>query len=106
MKKFSIITCVVIIVFMLTSCNAVTHTIGSGGKGNGKPGQYDASKKQLYLFGGLMPLKKVDSKVLAGGAQNYTVRTTTTFVDGLVNGAASMFLGFRMQTVRVSKGDK
>jgi hypothetical protein len=106
MKKFNMIIIVVILAVMLSSCNAITHTVGTGGKGNGKPGQYDASKKQMYLFGGLMPLKKVDSKVLAGGAQNYTVRTTTSFVDGLVNGAASMLLGFRMQTVRVSKGDK
>lgn len=92
---------------ILSSCNATMHTVGTGGKGNCKsPGQFDAKKKQWYLFWGLLPLNKVDSKELAGGAENYTVRTTTSFGDGLIAIPGSYLFGIRTQTVRVSKGDK
>lgn len=92
---------------MLSSCSATMHTVGTGGKGDCKSvGQYDATKKQWYLFYGLLPLNKVDSKTLAGGAQNYTIRTTTTFVDGLIAVPGSYLLGLKSQTIRVSKGDK
>ena len=85
---------------------ATTQTVGNGGKGNGKPGFYDTKKKEWYLFWGLLPLNHVDSKELADGAENYTVRTTTSIGDGLISGVGSYFLGLRTQTIRVSKGDK
>jgi hypothetical protein len=95
------------LVIFLSSCNATMHTVGTGGKGNCKDvGQYDAKKKQWYLFWGLLPLNNVDSKELAGGAQNYTVRTTTSFGDGLIAIPGGYLLGLRTQTIRVSKGDK
>ncbi len=82
------------------------HTVGTGGRGDCKsPGQYDAKKKQWYIFWGLLPLNNVDSKNLANGAQNYTVRTTTSFGDGIISIFGSYFLGIRTQTIRVSKGD-
>ena len=97
-----VVTC-----FILSSCNATMHTVGSGGKGDCKSaGQFDAKKKQWYLLGGLIPLNKVDSKALAGGAQNYTVRVTTSLGDGLISIPGFYLLGLRSQTIRVSKGDK
>lgn len=90
-----------------SSCNATMHTVGTGGRGDCKSvGEYDAKKKQWYLFWGLLPLNNVDSKVLASGAQNYTVRTTTSFGDGLISIPGAYLLGLRSQTIRVSKGDK
>ena len=109
MKKLKLnpVMLLLALAFLLSSCNATMHTVGTGGKGNCKsPGQYDAKKKQMYLFWGLLPLNKVDSKELAGGAENYTIRTTTSFGDGLIAIPGSYLLGFRTQTVRVSKGDK
>lgn len=90
----------------LTGCMATTHTVGTGGKGNGKPGQYDTKKKQWYLLGGLVPLNKVNAKNLAGESENYTVRVTTSFGDLLLSGICSPLLLLRPQTVRVSKGGK
>jgi hypothetical protein len=91
----------------LSSCSATMHTVGAGGKGDCKTvGQFDAKKKQWYIFWGLLPLNKVDSKDLAGGAQDYTVRTTTSFGDGLIAIPGSYLLGIKTQTIRVSKGDK
>lgn len=90
----------------MSSCLATMHTVGNGGRGDCKSvGQYDAKKKQWYLLGGLIPLNKVDSKELAGGAQNYTIRTTTSFGDYLIAIPGTYLLGLRTQTVRVSRGD-
>jgi len=90
---------------MSSSCSATMHTVGSGGIGDCKSaGQFDAKKKQWYLFWGALPLNNVDSKDLAGGATNYTIRTTTTFVDMLIGIPGSYLLGLKTQTIRVSKG--
>jgi predicted small secreted protein len=107
MKKFNLKTFAILAVAVsLTSCMATTHTVGAGGKSNGKPGHYDVKKKQWYLLGGLIPLNHVDAKNLAGGAENYTVRVTTSFGDLMLSGICFPFLGAKPQTVRVSKGDK
>ena len=96
-----------VVAVLMSSCMATMHTVGTGGKGDCKSvGQYDAKAKQWYLFWGLLPLNNVDSKSLAGGAQNYTIRTTTSFVDGLIAIPGSYLFGLRTQTIRVSKGDK
>ncbi len=107
MRKITFACLAIISSTFLTSCMATMHTVGSGGKGNCKDeGQYDAKKKQWYWLFGLVPINHVDSKDLAGGVQNYTIRTTTTFVDGLIQVPGAYLLGFRSQTIRVSKGDK
>jgi predicted small secreted protein len=107
MKKTLLPSIVLAAGFILTSCNATMHTVGTGGRGDCKsPGQYDAKKKQWYIFWGLLPLNNVDSKVLAGGAKNYTIRTTTSFGDGLIAIPGSYLLGIRTQTIRVSKGNE
>jgi predicted small secreted protein len=107
MKKSGVksILSVAIIAALLTSCNATMHTVGTGGSGDCKsPSSYDAKKKQWYILYGLVPLNHVDSKDLAGGAQNYTIRTTTSFGDYLISIPGSYLLGLKTQTVRVSKG--
>lgn len=92
---------------MLSGCGATMNTVGTGGKGNCKSaGQYDAKAKQWYLFWGLLPLNHIDSKDLAGGTQNYTVRTTTSFGDALIAIPGTYLLGIESKTIRVSKGAK
>jgi hypothetical protein len=54
----------------------------------------------------LFPLNKVDSKALAGGAHNYTVRTTTSFGDKLISIPGSYLVRLKTQTIRVYIGDK
>jgi predicted small secreted protein len=108
MKKTKLIPFIyaVVLAAILSSCNATMHTVGTGGRGDCKsPSAYDAKKKQWYLLFGLVPLNKVDSKDLAGGAQNYTIRTTTSFGDYLISIPGSYLLGLKTQTVRVSKGN-
>ena len=97
---------IAILVALLSSCNATMHTVGTGGSGDCKsPNTYDAKKKRWYLLAGLIPLNRVDSKDLAAGAQNYTIRTTTSFGDYLIAIPGSFLLGLKTQTVRVSKGN-
>jgi hypothetical protein len=110
MKKLSLklsMVALAVVAILMCSCSATMHTVGTGGKGDCKStGQYDAHKKQWYLFWGLLPLNHIDSKDMTGGSQNYTIRTTTTFVDGLIAVPGSYLLGLKSQTIRVSKGDK
>jgi hypothetical protein len=106
MKSFRTALWFVCLALLMSSCLATMHTVGTGGRGDCKSvGQYDAKKKQWYLLGGLVPLNRVDSKDLAAGAQNYTVRTTTSFGDYLIAIPGTYLLGLRTQTIRVSKGD-
>ena len=109
MKKVNLKSIIALcsIAVILSSCDATMHTVGSGGKGNCKrEGQYDAKKKQWYIFWGALPLNHVDSKTLAGGAENYTIRTTKSLGDLLIAIPGSYLLGIHSQTIRVSKGDK
>lgn len=104
-SRIKSILSVAILAAILSSCNATMHTVGTGGSGDCKsPSSYDVKKKQWYLFYGLLPLNQVDSKDLAGGAQNYTIRTTTSFGDYLISIPGTYLLGLKTQTIRISKG--
>jgi|GEM_PF-2965958 len=82
MKK---VTFVAVILFSLSSCMINTHVIGDGGKG-----VESARKSTVYVLGNRV--SKVDSKKLAGGAENYTIDTRvnlggmliSTFTFGIV----------------------
>lgn len=107
MKNSKTISLLSIVVFaaLLSSCSATMHTVGTGGRGDCKsPSAYDAKKKQWYILWGLVPLNRVDSKDLAAGAQNYTIRTTTSFGDYLIAIPGAYLFGIKTQTVRVSRG--
>jgi len=64
---------------LLTSCYTYTNVIGEGAKGNEV-----VTKWNHYVVYGLAPIDVSDSKVMAGGATNYTVKTEHTFVNGLI----------------------
>lgn len=65
---------------MLTSCYSYTSVVGTGAKGNNQ-----TTKWNHYLIGGLAPVGVSDSKAMASGAEDYTVHTRQTFVNGLVS---------------------
>ena len=66
---------------LLTSCYSYTSVVGSGAEGNSQ-----TSKWNNYLLFGLAPVGVSDSKQMADGAENYTVFTRHSFVNGLVAG--------------------
>ncbi len=97
MKKLKYIFVLLFLAGTLTSCYTHTHLVGSGAKGS-----TSQSKGQWYILFGIVPLNSVDSKGLAGGATDYTIKTQQTFLDGVV----SIFTGLvtiSKQTVNVTK---
>lgn len=65
----------------LTSCYTYTMTVGKGAQTG-----VEVSKKNHYLIYGLAALNTSNPKEMAGGAENYDITITHTFVDGLING--------------------
>lgn len=65
----------------LTSCYTYTVAVGKGAQG-----ATQVKGKNHYVIAGLAPVGLADSKALAGGAKDYNVTITHTFVDGLLAG--------------------
>ncbi|MEM9832037.1 MAG: Bor family protein [Bacteroidota bacterium] len=65
---------------ILFSCYTYEATVGEGPQGN-----TTVKKKNHYLIYGLAPLSTADPNQMAGGAEDYGLKVTHTFVDGLIN---------------------
>lgn len=65
---------------LLTSCYSYTSVVGKGAQGNTQ-----TTKWNHYVIYGLAPVGVSDSKQMAEGAENYTVHTRQTFINGLVS---------------------
>ena len=65
---------------LLTSCYTYTSVVGTGAQGNSSVSEWNH-----YVVYGLAPIEVSDSKAMAGGATNYTVKTEQTFVNGLIS---------------------
>ena len=65
---------------LLSSCYSYTSVVGNGAQGNQQITQWNH-----YLLGGLAPVGVSDSKQMADGAENYSVFTNLSFVNGLVS---------------------
>ncbi len=66
--------------FAVSSCYTYTHTVG-----NGPQTGVEVKKMNHYLIYGLAPIEVSNPRELAGGAEDYEVTITHTFVDGLIN---------------------
>ena len=64
---------------LLTSCFSYTSVVGTGAEGN-----KETTKWNNYVLFGLAPVGVSDSKQMADGAENYTVHTRQSFVNGLL----------------------
>lgn len=65
---------------LLTSCYSYTSVVGKGAQGNTQ-----TTKWNHYVLFGLAPVGVSDSKQMADGAEDYTVHTRQSFVNGLVS---------------------
>lgn len=65
---------------LLTSCYSYTSVVGNGAQGSNK-----TTKWNHYAIFGLAPVGVSDSKQMADGAQDYTVHTRQSFLNGLVS---------------------
>jgi hypothetical protein len=97
MKTKKTILAIFLLVGMLSSCMTLTHVVGNGGSSG-----VATEKKQWYALWGLVPVNTVETKEMAGGATNYTIKSQVKFVDYVI----SVFTGiasFNCQTVSVQK---
>ena len=65
---------------LLTSCYSYTSVVGDGAQGNN-----EVSEWNHYVVYGLAPVGVSDSQDMADGAEDYTVHTRQSFVNGLVS---------------------
>jgi hypothetical protein len=65
---------------MMTSCYTYTMSIGKGAQTG-----VEVRKMNHYLIYGIAPIGVSNPKEMAGGAENYDVTITHTFIDGLIN---------------------
>ena len=65
---------------VMTSCYSYTSVVGKGAQGN-----QQTTKWNHYVVMGLAPVAVSDSKQMAEGSENYTVRTEQSFVNGLIS---------------------
>lgn len=81
----------------MSSCYTLEHTVGSGAQG-----ATTETARQWYILFGLVPLNEVDSKAMAGGASDYTIKSEKTFVDSLI-GIVTGIVTIYPQSVSVTK---
>jgi PBP1b-binding outer membrane lipoprotein LpoB len=80
MTKLKSVLVVIAIALTLSSCYTLECAVGKGAQGSSV-----ASKKQWFALWGLVPLKKVDTQALAGGAQDYTIKSQHKFGDYIIS---------------------
>jgi len=81
MKKLVLnIALVLSISLLMTSCFTLTYSVGKGAQTG-----VEVKEKNHYLIYGLAPIKTSDPTKMAGGATDYEVTITHTFVDGFLN---------------------
>jgi PBP1b-binding outer membrane lipoprotein LpoB len=97
MKKIKSIILVAVMALAMTSCYTLEHTVGTGAQGNSV-----AKQKQWYALFGAVPINNVDSKQMAGEAENYTIKSQVKFVDYVIS-AFTNIVTVTVQTVEVKK---
>jgi PBP1b-binding outer membrane lipoprotein LpoB len=74
MKK-KLIAPLLLAVFVLAGCAAHMHVVGEGAQGTEV-----VAARQFYVIS-LAPLNEVDTRAMAGGAEDYTIKTAAGFLD-------------------------
>ena len=80
---------------LLSSCYSYTSVVDNGAQGNQQITQWNH-----YLQSGLAPVGVSDSKQMADGAENYSVFTSLSFINGLVS---ALTFGLYSPTTTVTK---
>lgn len=97
MKTKKSILAIFLLVMMLSSCMTLTHVVGNGGSSG-----VVTERKQWYALWGLVPVNTVETKAMAGGASDYTIKSQVKFVDYIISAFTSIAT-FNCQTVSVQK---
>ena len=98
MKKLCISFSVIIL--LLSACATHTHVIGDGPQTG-----VTETARQYYVLFGLVPLNKVDTNAMIGGAADYKLETGQQGMDVLISAAAGLIVPTTIssRTVKVTK---
>ena len=98
MKKLCVSFSVVIL--LLSACATHTHVIGDGPQTG-----VTETARQYYVLFGLVPLNKVDTNAMIGGATDYRLETGQQGMDVLISAAAGLIVPTTIssRTVKVTK---
>lgn len=97
MKRLVSLLMLTAMLFVSVACYTHHHVVGTGAKGNSV-----TTEKQWYAIFGLVPINKVDTKAMSGGANDYEITTEQTFLDSIIS-AFTSFVTISCQTVEVKK---
>lgn len=97
MKKIKFLFATIILAVALSSCMTTIHTVGSGAKTG-----VTLQEKQWYALFGLVPINTVNSKQMAGGASDYTIKVQVKFIDYVIS-AFTGIVTINVQTIEVQK---
>ena len=97
MKTIKTFLGIFLLALLLSSCMSLTHVVGTGASSG-----VTTEKKQWYALWGLVPINEVDSKAMAGGDSNYTIKSKVKFVDYVISAFTSA-ISINVQTVSVQK---
>ena len=88
-----VIALLLLAVFVLAGCAAHVHVVGEGAQGT-----ETVASRQFYIIS-LAPLNEVDTHAMAGGAEDYTIKTAAGFVDILITTVTSGIITSRKVVV-------
>ena len=96
MRRFVALLTVILLV-VSTACTRHLHEVGNGAHGGAV-----VEQRQWYILFGLVPLNHVDSKQMAAGATDYSVRTEASALDVIMT-IFTAWVTVNSRTVTVSK---
>ena len=85
------------LVLLLSACATHSHVIGEGPSSG-----LTEEKRQYYGLYGLIPLNKVDTNAMVGGAANYKLETGAQPIDILIGAVGGSFT-VTSRTIKVTK---
>lgn len=97
MKKVAVLLLILAFSLVIIGCEAHVHYVGKGAQGGAT-----VKARQWYVLFGLVPINNVDTRDLAGQAENYTIKTEKSFLDIVINVFTST-VSVYSRTVTVTK---
>ena len=97
LKKLSALVLIVGIL-LVVGCSAHIHKVGNGPQGNHEI----VEERQWYAIYGLVPINKVNTQAMAGGAKDYEIHTSHTVRD-IIIGLFAGVVTIHSRTVTVRK---
>lgn len=97
MKNILVVIFLLVISFYSAGCYSQTFVVGKGAQT-----AQSESARQWFILWGLVPLNEVNSKTMASGSTDYTIKTEHSFVDMVIS-AFTGIVTVSCKTVEVKK---